>query len=178
MQSAERHVRAWLQQVIISLNFCPFAKKEFIRERIAYVVTPATTQTDALSALLEALAHLEQQPEIETTLLIFERGFTEFAHYWELIESANVLLNQSGYEGIYQLASFHPHYLFTGEAAEDASHYTNRAPYPIVHILRESSLESVLAHYPNPEQIPQNNIDTARELGVTKLQKILANCKP
>jgi hypothetical protein len=87
-----------------------------------------------------------------------------------------VLLEAQDYNGVYQLASFHPNYCFDGSLKNDAANYTNRSPYPMLHLLRESSLEQALAHYPNPEMIPENNIKLTRELGLEKMKSTLAAC--
>lgn len=169
----EKAVKSWIEKVIVGLNFCPFAKKEVERNTIRYANSPATLVNDALSYLLNELAVLDQQQNIQTTLLIFPLGFNDFEYYLDLLEMANSLMAQGGYAGIYQLASFHPGYCFEGEAVDDPANYTNRSPYPILHILRESSIEAVLTRYPNPESIPENNIAKARELGSSVLQTLL-----
>jgi hypothetical protein len=166
-------VKSWIDKVIVGLNFCPFAKKEIQRNTVRYAISPATQANDALGDLLEELALLDQQQNIQTTLLIFPSGFADFERYLDMLELANSLLSQGGYGGIYQLASFHPNYCFDGEEQNDPANYTNRSPYPILHILRESSIEAVLKHYPEPESIPENNIAKARELGSSYLQALL-----
>jgi hypothetical protein len=166
-------VKLWIDKVIVGLNFCPFAKKEMERNTIHYAVSPATTVNDALSRLLDELAILDQQQDVQTTLIIFPLGFGNFENYLDMLELANSLMAQGGYAGIYQLASFHPDYCFEGEDKNDPANYTNRSPYPILHILRESSIEAVLKRYPEPESIPENNIIKARELGTSFLQALL-----
>lgn len=166
-------VKLWIDKVIVGLNFCPFAKKEMERNTIHYAVSPATTVNDALSRLLDELAILDQQQDVQTTLIIFPLGFGNFENYLDMLELANSLMAQGGYAGIYQLASFHPDYCFEGENKNDPANYTNRSPYPILHILRESSIEAVLKRYPEPESIPENNIIKARELGTSFLQALL-----
>jgi hypothetical protein len=172
-EEVEKAVKSWIEKVIIGLNFCPFAKKEMERNTLHYAISSATQINDALSHLLEELALLDQQQEIQTTLLIFPLGFADFDNYLDLLELANSLMAQGGYAGIYQLASFHPDYCFEGEEPDDPANYTNRSPYPIFHILRESSIEAVLKRYPQPESIPENNITKARELGSSVLQALL-----
>jgi hypothetical protein len=168
-------VEKWIHNVIIGLNFCPFAKKEMERKTVRYNVSATTQVNDALSCLLDEVALLEQQPELQTSLIIFPCGFTTFDQYLALLNLAEVLINQGGYSGIYQLASFHPDYCFDDAELDDPANYTNRSPYPILHILRESSVEAVLKRYPNPESIPENNINKARHLGTKFLHKLLNN---
>jgi hypothetical protein len=166
-------VKFWIEKVIIGLNFCPFAKKEIERNTVRYAICHTTQVSVALDSFLEELALLDQQQNIQTTLLVFPRGFAEFDNYLDILELANSLISQGGYVGIYQLASFHPDYCFDGEDKNDPANYTNRSPFPIMHILRESSIESVLKRYDRPESIPENNIAKARELGSSFLQALL-----
>ena len=169
----EKSVKSWIDTVIIGLNFCPFAKKEIERHTVRYTISSATQVNDALGELLDELALLDQQLNIQTILLVFPFGFKHFDNYLDMLELGNSLLSQGGYAGIYQLASFHPHYCFDGEDENDPANYTNRSPYPILHILRESSIEAVLKRYPEPESIPKNNIAKARKLGSHFLQTLL-----
>jgi len=169
----EAAVKSWIDKVIIGLNFCPFAKKEMQRNTVRYAINAATQINEALGHFLEELAILDQQQEIQTTLLVFSNGFSNFEEYLDMLELANTLMGQGGYGGIYQVASFHPDYCFDGEAQDDPANYTNRSPYPILHILRESSIEDVLKRYPEPEKIPENNIAKARELGSSFLKTLL-----
>jgi hypothetical protein len=169
----EAAVKSWIDKVIVGLNFCPFAKKEMERNTVRYAIFPSIQINDALSHLLDELALLDQQQDIQTTLLVFPMGFADFEFYLDMLELANSLISQGGYGGIYQLASFHPDYCFDGEDQDDPANYTNRSPYPILHILREASIEAVLKRYPEPESIPENNITKARELGSSYLQALL-----
>jgi hypothetical protein len=166
-------VRSWIDKMIVGLNFCPFAKKEVERDTVRYAIYPSIQTNDALGHLLEELALLDSQLNIQTTLLVFPLGFSNFEKYLDMLELANSIVAQGGYGGIYQLASFHPDYCFDGEDEHDPANYTNRSPYPILHILRESSIEAVLKRYPQPESIPENNIAKARELGTEFLQALL-----
>ena len=167
-------VKSWIEHVIIGLNFCPFAKKEVMRDSIRYAISEHATNKDALDDMLNELSMLDKQDDVQTTLIIFCNGFANFEQYLDLVDAANHLIEQGGYAGIYQLATFHPDYCFTGEEHSDAANYTNRSPYPILHLLRESSLDAVLKHYPNPEDIPTNNIAKARRLGAAFFKQQLA----
>ncbi|MFT4808598.1 MAG: hypothetical protein ACI9LX_001929 [Paraglaciecola sp.] len=172
-EEVEASVKSWIDKVIIGLNFCPFAKKEMQRNTVRYAIYASTAVNDALDHFLEELAVLDLQQDIQTTLLVFSDGFSNFEEYLDMLELANSLMGQGGYGGIYQVASFHPDYCFDGEAQDDPANYTNRSPYPILHILRESSIENVLKRYPEPESIPENNIAKARELGSSFLKTLL-----
>lgn len=168
--------QCWLESVIIELNFCPFAKREFVRNSIRYTVSEQADLAPALQAVSDELQYLDQHPQTETTLLIFPRGFAEFNDFLELIEMADQLIDQLGYRSVYQLAHFHPDYCFAGCNDEDAANYTNRSPWPTLHLLREASLQKAIERYPDTSQIPDNNISKARELGKPALQARLQKC--
>ncbi|MGS2721887.1 DUF1415 domain-containing protein [Paraglaciecola aestuariivivens] len=172
-EQVEAQVQKWIKQVIIGLNFCPFAKKEIERQTVRYKVVEECQESAALDLLLNELSLLDKQAEIETTLVIFSHGFSHFEQYLDLLAQAEALLNQGGYAGIYQLASFHPDYVFADAEAEDPANYTNRSPFPILHILREASLDKVLSRYPDPQSIPENNIQKARALGSDYLKSLI-----
>lgn len=161
----------WIEKVIIGLNFCPFAKREFERQSIRYTNYNGIDVQGALSAFLDELHYLDKNAEIETTLVIFEHGLKDFEDYLELAGMASALIEQGGYSGIYQLATFHPDYCFEGEAPDEPSNFTNRSPFPTLHILREASIERVLKTYSNPESIPINNVTKTRHLGNAELLK-------
>lgn len=168
-----QHIQSWLVDVIIGFNFCPFAQREFKAGRIRYRVLDSTKKKLAINALLEEFQFLDDHEATETTLLIFADGFGEFYAYLDLLDQAQQALEEAGYEGIYQLASFHPDYLFEGEALDDASHYTNRSPYPMLHLLRESSIERAVPSDPNIDQIPERNKALARDRGAAFWQAFL-----
>ena len=130
-----------------------------------------------LNLMLEC-DQLDTDESIETTLLIYTDAFTGFDDYLDFLELAETLLTEQGYEGIYQLASFHPDYCFEGADQNDPANYTNRSPYPMLHLLRESSIEQAVNAYPHPENIPQRNIELTRELGLAKMRALLSSCYP
>ena len=168
--------RNWVEQIIIGLEFCPFAKREFLNNRVCFQVSCAQNLEDCLHTLIYECQRLDNNPDIETTLLIFPDGMQIFDDFLDLTELANALLTDSGYEGIYQLAHFHPDYCFEGSDDSDPANYTNRSPWPTLHLIREASLEKVLEHYPEPEKIPEKNIERAREMGINKLKALLGEC--
>lgn len=169
-------VKKWLETIIIGHTLCPFAKREFETERIHYRVIEADDLQSQLQHVIAECLVLDNAPKIETSLLIFPNGLSNFEAYLDALSLANALLEAQGYSGIYQLASFHPTYIFDGVPADDASHYTNRSPYPLIHILREASVERVLKTYPNPENIPERNIEKTRALGLDFMKALLAAC--
>lgn len=174
LHPAVTKTKLWLEQVIIGLNFCPFAKKEFVNNTIYYHVCSEAKLDLALSDFANQLEYLKQHPDIETTLFICSLGFRDFEKYLDLVDYANELLIDLGFEGVFQIASFHPNYLFDGEDEQDASHYTNRSPLPILHLIREDSMERVLSVYDKPELIPENNITLAREKGSPYFKRLLS----
>ena len=157
--------KQWLNEIIIGLNFCPFAKKEWVNNTIDYYVSEQSQLKKALAELHEQCEKLTNAAELETSLVIYDGGFRNFNDYLTLVDYANDLIVEWGFEGIFQLASFHPEYCFADDDYNDAANYTNRSPYPVIHIIREASMERVLAVYKDPEQIPENNMALARSKG-------------
>ena len=168
--------KKWLSSVVIAHNLCPFAKREFDLDRIHYEVIESEDVQDKLEQLILECAALDKTKDIETSLLIFSAALSSFEDYLDLLHMAKVLLKAQGYEGVYQLASFHPNYCFEDVSADDPSNYTNRSPYPILHILRESSVEAAVKTYPNPEKITERNIKLTRELGVEFMKELFVAC--
>ena len=160
----------WVNDFVIQHNICPFAKREYDNDAINFTPIKDNKLEEQLQALIEACTQLDKNTSIETTLLIYPNGLNDFDDYLDFLDLANQLLDKQGYEGVYQLASFHPDYCFEGVDADDASNYTNRSPYPMLHLLRETSLEKALANYPSPEAIPQRNIAYLRKLLVETLR--------
>ena len=168
--------KKWLSSVVIAHNLCPFAKREYDNKAIHYAVIEAVDSEGQLKQVMQQCAELDEQGTRETSLLIFPYALSDFEDYLNLLDFATVLLKDLGYEGVYQLASFHPHYQFDGTAADAPSNYTNRSPYPMLHILREASVEIALENYPNPETIPERNIQVTQALGLKVMQDLLARC--
>jgi len=168
----------WLKTIIIAYGICPFAKRELDRGSIRFVASHDTEIESCLLNLMLECDRLNIDSSIETTLLIYDKAFTAFDDYLDFLELAETLLIEQDYEGVYQLASFHPDYCFEGAKQDDPANYTNRSPYPLLHLLRETSLDKAIASYPHPENIPQRNIELTRELGLAKMQALLAACYP
>jgi len=176
MQSDEsiiQHTQNWVRDVIVDLNFCPFAGREVERDSIRYIIDHANTTEDRLHHVIDECQHLDKNSTTETTLLLFPTGLDEFDDFLDFIELAETLLEQQGYEGTYQLAHFHPYYQFANTAIDDAANYTNRSPYPMLHLIRETSIEMALKHYPEPEMIPERNIEHVRKKGKLHMQALL-----
>ncbi|MDO8842766.1 DUF1415 domain-containing protein [Methylicorpusculum sp.] len=168
--------RYWLETVVIDLNLCPFARKVHEQKRIRYSICFELNTAYCLDLLLDEFKRLDKNPDIATTLLIYAEAFSEFDDYLELLGLAEDLLLDNGYEGIYQLASFHPDYRFDSCDDSDPANFTNRSPYPMLHLLRESDLEMAIAQHPDASLIPENNIALTRKLGLEQMQKRLAAC--
>ena len=169
-------VRNWVETLVVGMNLCPFAKRELVKNRVRFVVTAATTEEQLLQVLRAELELLNTDSAIETTLLIHPDVLQNFYDFNDFLHDADSLLVEMEEEGIYQIASFHPDYQFGGTSPRDAENYTNRSPYPVLHLLREDSLERVIADYPNVDDIPQRNIELMNELGRDKLQALLKSC--
>lgn len=166
----------WIRDVVIGCNFCPFAAREVKQNRVHYQVEAATEMNVCLGSFLQECVRLDHDSNIETTLLIFPTAFASFDDYLDLLGLAEKLLRKKKYEGIYQMASFHPLYRFAESEADDAADYTNRSPYPMLHLLREESMEQALERYPEPEQIPARNIRFAREKGLAYMKMLRNAC--
>ncbi|MBO9491383.1 DUF1415 domain-containing protein [Endozoicomonas sp. G2_1] len=169
--------KAWLEQIVIGLNFCPFAKKEFVNNTIHYVDSQQIKITSAIDELASQFEHLANNPQLETSLVIYSQGFTDFEHYLELLDYSQDLLEDMGFEGEFQLASFHPDYCFADQSVDDVTNFTNKSPWPTLHIIREQSMSKVLATYKQPEQIPLNNMSLARDKGYQFFAHCLASIK-
>ncbi|MBP6681562.1 MAG: DUF1415 domain-containing protein [Saprospiraceae bacterium] len=167
---------AWIQSIVIDCHFCPFAAKAMADKVVHFVVLEEATEQPILTSLLEQLQYLNDTAEVETTFLILPNGFNDFHSYLALVASAEKLARRHHYEGIYQIASFHPDYCFAGSNTDDPANYTNRSIYPMLHILRESSITKALKHFPNPELIPQRNVDYARAKGLQYMQMLRNSC--
>ena len=153
-------VRTWLDDVVIGLNLCPFAAKPRNENRVRIVVSHAQTAEGLLDDLQRELEHLADTPaaELETTLLAIPDMLEDFADYNDFLDAVDLWLEQFGWEGELQVASFHPHYQFADTEPDDAGNLTNRSPWPLLHIIREESLEKVIAHYPDVDGIPERNV--------------------
>lgn len=174
--AVETATRAWLESIVIGLDLCPFAAKPFNRNSIRFSICRTADTPDGLQHLLEECRLLDSDSRISTTLLIYPRSLFEFDDYLDFVALAEALMTEQGYDGIYQLASFHPDYCFADSGSDDPANYTNRSPYPILHLLRENSITAAVEGHPNPGTIPERNISLARSLGKAHLQTLLTSC--
>lgn len=173
LQEAENKVWIWLDKVVIGEEFCPFASAPRQHNRVKLTLCSHTSTSDILSSIAQACRHLDNDLQTETTLLVITDALNEFYDYLDVLDLAQQLLEELAYDGIYQLASFHPEYLFDGEDENSVSHYTNRAPFPIFHLIREASITKALSFVDDPESIPKRNIEHANELGLAFFKEFL-----
>lgn len=168
--------RNWVTTVVIDLNLCPFARQELNANRVHFSLSEADTDTQLLDDLHSEILRLDQNSHIETTLLVHPHALQDFSEYNQFLELADALLQQMNFEGIYQIASFHPEYQFADTGTDDVSNYTNRSPYPMLHLIREQSLEKAVAAYPDAEQIPNRNIALLEQMGHAKVLALWHAC--
>jgi len=164
--------KTWIKEIVIGLNFCPFARKPFKEELILYKLDDTPDEAVALESFIHTCRFLDENPVMETALLIFPNGFSDFEEYLDLVELSEKLLKAEGYEGVYQVASFHPGYIFAGSDENDPANYTNRSPYPMLHLLREDLLEIAIDKHANVDDIPNQNIAKAQSLGLEYFKKM------
>lgn len=160
--------RAWLEKAVIGLNLCPFAKAVHVKNQIRYVVSTATTTDALVTELTSELQHLHacDAAIVDTTLLILPDVLADFLDYNDFLDAADEVIEQLELDGEIQIASFHPEYQFAGTQADDIENYTNRSPYPILHLLREASIERAVDAFPDAEDIYEKNMETLRTLGL------------
>lgn len=168
--------KKWVTDVVAGCNFCPFASREIKRNSIHYQVLHDAGNKQTLEAVMHQFMFLDDHPETATSLLILPNSFAKFDDYLDLLELTEKLLKKEKYEGIYQLASFHPAYLFAGSKEQDPANYTNRSPYPMLHFLREESITEAVEKHPDIDSVPARNIAFANEKGLIYMQQLLASC--
>jgi hypothetical protein len=157
----------WLEKAVIGLNLCPFAKAVHIKNQIRYVVTEASTDEELMAVLMEELELLaETNPDkVDTTLIIHPQVLNDFEDYNDFLDVADAALEEMDLDGILQVASFHPDYQFADTDKNDIGNYTNRSPYPTLHLLREDSVDRAVEAFPEAEDIFEKNIETMEKLG-------------
>lgn len=171
--------RAWLVRAVIGLNLCPFAKAVHTKQQVRYVVCNTSEPEALLAALHDELRLLAgADPAVaDTTLLIHPHALTDFADYNDFLGVADAAVAELGYEGVLQVASFHPDYQFAGTGPGDVTNATNRSPYPTLHLLREESIDRAVAAFPEPEAIYENNMRTLEALGAEGWAALQAQCR-
>lgn len=159
--------RRWLERAVVGLNLCPFAKAVMVKQQVHYAVTHATDAGAILQDLQRELDAIVAMPaqERDTTLLVIPRAMEDFLDFNDLVGRAERLVRKRGLEGVIQVASFHPRFVFAGAEEDDITNFTNRSPYPTLHLLREESIDRAVAAFPDAADIYEKNMDVLRELG-------------
>lgn len=172
--------RRWIESIVIGLDLCPFARRVFDADLIRFVVSPARDETALLGDLKAELTLLSAAPitQVETTLLIHPHALSDFLEFNDFLDLAEQQVANLDLEGVIQVASFHPRYQFADTSPDYPENYSNRSPFPMLHLLREESVTAVAA---NPEElleIPNRNIETLRRLGREKIIELLMTIHP
>ena len=177
--AALAETRAWLERAVVGLNLCPFAKAPLVKGQIRFVLCEANHTDTLLDVLCEQLHGLAQaDPEtIETTLVIHPNVLLDFEEFNDFLDAADAAVERLGYEGVIQVASFHPRYRFAGTDEDDIGNASNRSPYPTLHLLREASIERAVAAFPEAETIFEANISTLEALGSEGWAALQAQCR-
>jgi len=169
-------VRQWVESLVVGLNLCPFARPVLQRDLLRIEVIDTPHVSDCLRQVAEEAARLDaQEHDDATTLLVLPDGFNDFADYLDLLQLSTALLDNLGFSGRLQLASFHPAYQFEGTLINDVSNWTNRAPYPVLHLLQEAAVSRAVEQHGDIEGIPERNIKRLQKLG---LDAVLALMSP
>ena len=174
----EDSVNEWLEKVVVGLNLCPFAKLPYSQDRIRIKADLCQQEEQAFESIIHEINLLDETDvkELETTLLVFPELFDDFEHYNDFLFTANEFLRLRGWEGVYQIASFHPEYQFAGTEKTDAENFTNRSPYPVFHFIREASLSAAIDTYPDVEGIPERNIKLMNNMSESDLKQYFTWC--
>jgi hypothetical protein len=172
--------RVWIERAVIGLNLCPFAKAVYVKERIRYVVSAAELPEVLLAELERELEHLAATPaeEIDTTLLIHPRILTDFLDFNDFLDVADEALERLELEGELQVASFHPQFQFADTQPDEITNFTNRSPYPTLHLLREASVDAAVASFPEADEIYLRNMQALRRLGRTGWEALDVDARP
>lgn len=169
-------VKNWVETMVVGLNLCPFAKRELVKNRVRFELSNAKTEDELLAHLKSEIILLDEKSSVETTLLVHPFVLSDFFDYNQFLDAADRLLVELDRDGVYQIASMHPDYQFGGTKPDDLENYTNRAPYPLVHLIREDSMETAITNYKDSDLIPENNIALLESMGLEKVQSLLNAC--
>lgn len=179
MANEQKAVEQWLDDVVIGLNLCPFAAKPRRNDQIRIVISDADTPENVLNTLYDELKLLESTApkEIETSLIVLPHVLADFDDYNQFLDSVDGLLIEFNWEGVFQVASFHPDYCFADTPADSVENLTNRSPYPILHLIREASMEKALEHMVAPNEVFERNIQTMNNLTADELATLFPYLK-
>ena len=172
--TATRH---WLEQAVIGLNLCPFARAVHVKRQIRWVESPARDEQELREDLVRELQYLAaaDAATVDTTLLIHPHVLNDFLDYNNFLDVADAAIEALGLTGVLQVASFHPDYRFEGTAADDVDNFSNRSPHPMLHLLREDSISRAVAAFPDAATVYERNIQTLRRLGAPGWQELMSN---
>ncbi len=173
----ESQVENWLTSIVIELNLCPFAQREYRKNSIRIKSSAAAMVQEVVRDLVVELSLLNKHDDIETTLLVLPNSLADFYEFNDFLGFADQLIDEMHFEGVFQIASFHPDYQFSGTEKDAAENFTNRSPYPILHLLRESSLDRAVKQHPDTSQIPLDNIELMNKLGSEHMLNLLQQCQ-
>jgi len=176
-QGACAQVSQWIEEVVIGLNFCPFAQREWREARVKVCATTRTGLESVLEQFADEALRLLDSDTAATTLLVLPEGFESFDGYLDLIDLCEALVHDCGWDEVLQVASFHPDYCFEGLEEGDPANYTNRSPIPVVHLLRQRDVSRALEHHEDPASIPVRNEAVARAKGNDYFQACLIRCQ-
>lgn len=171
-QDVIQQTQHWINEVVVGLNLCPFAASTIQQNSIEYIVAQEINNTGIeqhMQQIADCLNQLDKTASTETSLIIYQSGYEDFDDYLDMYYLANQLIEDLNYSGIYQIASFHPEYRFEGSMPNDAANFSNRSPYPMLHILREHSIEKAIENFPDIESVPENNIKNLQQIGYDEM---------
>jgi hypothetical protein len=173
------HTRAWIDRVVIGLNLCPFAKAVQAKGQVRYVFSDAADEQSLLDTLCSELHYLaEADPDkTDTTVIVHPFVLTDFEDFNEFLDAADAAVEQLGYAGVLQVATFHPQYQFADTDPDDPTNATNRSPYPTLHLLREESVDRAVGAFPEAEDIFETNMQTMAALGADGVARLQARCE-
>ncbi len=169
-------VRKWVESVVIDLQLCPFAAKAYFRQGVRFIYSNAQSEEELLLHLYDELRLIAKDSSIETTLLIHPHVLSNFEDYNQFLTAADELLEEMALTGQFQIASFHPDYQFADTAYDDVENFTNRSPYPVLHILNEEDISKAIDTHPDIHTVPERNQQYLRELGPGKMKALLKAC--
>lgn len=169
-----QRTKLWLEEWVLGQGLCPFARHPWEQGRVRFELSSAHDAEALLVDLVAALQGLEDAPQVETLLLVHPQALLNFADYNDFLDLADALLQARGWEGVFQVASFHPDYQFADVAADAVENYTNRSPYPLLHLLREASVSAAIDHHPDVDAIPERNIAHLQGLGAAEVRRLQA----
>ena len=172
--------RRWMERAVIGLNLCPFAKAVVNKGQVRMVLSEARDEEALLAELGEELVRLRDTPaaEVDTTLIVHPQVLGDFLDYNEFLDTADALVEELGLEGVLQVASFHPQYQFADSAPDDIANFTNRSPWPTLHLLREDSVSRAVEAFPDPDAIVERNVETLQKLGHAGWRELLQGTDP